>query len=313
MDEPRTKFQCLVCPKLLTSREYMRRHLLIQHQISDMSADHYARALVWLKRKPGASFPQTEQSLSQPRSSDKPAKFQTPFAAGRAQYGETTSDRREETSIDQKDETIDIRGESIGEKSKLVAEAVITAPSTKIGIAKKSIVKEKKEKVKKVGKAFSFFQGLTSEVDTKIETFKMFSQASKTPLDSSNALSPTSAVQSSNALPSVTAALQTSYYQLPTIEVQSCDFLSPVSPVRCSYSPPVYSNYALSPTTEDQSNYVPSQPATTFDVRASTRHNTKQKKKHRSPKSCDDTECEPCSVVANCNRCVFCLNRSRLR
>ena len=85
----------------------------------------------------------------------------------------------------------------------------------------------------------------------------------------------------------------------------------------------VTSSYALSTTRELQTSYatslttpVPSTIPTSLTVLTSStiaplqhRVRNQTRKEARSLKRCEDDECEPCSVVANCNTCLFCLNK----
>ena len=229
-----------------------------------------------------------------------------------------------------------------------ISEEAVRGENSKGGKGKTSKVikgpKGKTSKVTKGPKGFDYFKKLTNEVETKMESFKLWKASSskmskivKNPdlvtidtelqsvpslpnFQSSNISQETQNVAPSKSMqPNLhpTQPSPTNYENIPIPEPQLSSYIDCFSPsvhpitttIQPVASPSVQSHNLHPALAETSSSSVPPLPVADRELR----NQAKKKQKRKSRLRCEDQECVPCSVLENCNCCHFCLNRSKLR
>ena len=156
------------------------------------------------------------------------------------------------------------------------------------GVTKKGPKKGPKKATKKVNN-FNYFEGYTTGNMSIEGLFSLVSASSKK-------------VKSDNVISKKDAVSTPDERDLPTSSVSTISMSSlstPISQPQAAMGPgPSTSNSLPYSTNSDKEDLTPSR---------------NRKKTHKSRLRCDDPNCTPCSVLANCRACFNCLNRSKLR
>ena len=335
ISRPTIKFKCLSCQKVLSSRPSMRHHLAKLHSIPDMCCDHYA--LVWLK-------PKDPLTVSQPQPGSSETTTESPNILPPKVTGFKTPHLKSNESV------LDTNALSqpISSAPEVAVETKQTSPEKvdKEGDCSKTKKNVKVSKVVKKSKGFDYFKGLTSEVEFKMENFKMWNSKVLKQVKNASAprlISGSTTITASQSEPSPSRHLAAITIEHPVQEIDiSFPPLSPDNPFpplspEILFPPlspdspfpvlsPVYpvpeylpsQHLPTNPKSQRDPESAPSQPSTSSgtlpDPGQRTVHKLAAKKTSRKPKhKCENASCEPCSILENCNVCYFCLNRSRLR